>query len=91
MAIVNTKLSHTYFGNKKVVFGKSVIGGGVATGAVTKAIMELKIITHFKGTVKAAAASACSCTATFPCTADITIITSAINETVYWMATGIPG
>jgi hypothetical protein len=91
MVIVNTKLSHTFFGAKKVVFGKSVISGGVATGDVDLATMGLKRVTHFKGTVKAAAASSCSCTETFPCIVDITIITSAINQTVYWMAIGLPG
>lgn len=91
MAIANTKLSHTFFGNKKVVFGKSVLSGGVATGDVTKACMGLKRIDHFSGTVSDALTSSCSTSETFPCTVDITIITTNNDDTVYWMAIGTPG
>jgi len=90
MAIANSKISHTFFGDKKVVFGKSVLSGAAATGAIPLSVMGLKIVDHFEGTVSDAATSACSVTATFPCTAAITIITTNNDDTVYWKATGIP-
>jgi len=91
MAIANTKLSETFFGNKKVVYGKSVLSGGVATGDVTLACMGLKIVDHFSGTVSDALKSSCSVDAeVFPCTVDITIITTNNDDTVYWEAIGIP-
>jgi len=90
MAIANTKLSETFFGNKKVVYGKSVLSGGVATGDVTLACMGLKRVDHFSGTVSDALTSSCSTHEAFPCTVDITIITTNNEDTVYWEAIGIP-
>ena len=89
MAIANTRLSITFMGSKKVVYGKSVLSAAAATGAIPLAVMGLKIVTHFSGTVSDALTSACSVTNTFPSTASITIITTNNDDTVYWCAEGI--
>jgi hypothetical protein len=90
MAIANTRLSVEYFGNKKVVFGKSVLSGAAATGDVTLSTMGMKRVDYFSATVSDAATSACSVDAEpFPCYTDITIITTNNDDTVYWMAVGV--
>lgn len=89
MAIVTTILKKGFVGNRKVVYGKSVISGDVATGEV---VVPLKRILFFRGTVKAAAASACTANEDFPLAGStaVTIITSANNQTIYWYAVGDP-
>jgi hypothetical protein len=92
MAIANTRLSVEYFGNKKVVFGKSVLSGGTNTGDVTLSTLGMKRVDHFSGTVSDALTSIFSVNAEpFPCYNDITIITTNNDDTVYWMAVGVPG
>lgn len=89
MAIATTILRKTLEGNRRVVYGKSVISGDTATGEV---VVPLYRILFFKGTVAAAAASACSANETFPLAGStaVTILTSNNNETVYWRAVGDP-
>jgi hypothetical protein len=89
MTIVTTILRKTIEGNRRVVYGKSVIGGVTDTGEV---IVPLYRILFFKGTVAAAAASACSANETFPLAGStpVTIVTSNNDETVYWRAVGDP-
>lgn len=90
MAIVTTILRRTIEGGRRVVYGKSVISGGVATGEVTTSLGR---VIFFEGTVKSAAASAVTANETFPVqnkATAITIITSNNNETVYWRAVGDP-
>ena len=89
MAIANTKLSVEYMGDKKVVYGKSVISAGVATGDITLAVMGLKRVDFIDCTVSDALTSACTANEDFPCTNDITIITTNNDDTVYWKAIGV--
>jgi len=90
LTIVSSKLSATIHGNKKVVYGKSVISGTTNTGAVTLSTMGLKIVDFFdayaKGTTEPVFINE-----VMPCTEDITITTTANDQTVYWKAEGIPG
>lgn len=90
MAIANTRLSTTYFGDKAIVFGKSVISGTTATGDVDLATMHLKEVDIFLGTVKSATASGVNCNEDFPCKNDITVVTHNNDETFYWVAIGTP-
>jgi hypothetical protein len=91
MAIANTLLSVMYEGDKKIVFGKSVISGGVATGDIALSTMRLKRVDFIDFVVSDALTSACSANEDFPCTNDITIISTNNDDTVYWMAIGVPG
>lgn len=90
MAIANTKLSHTFWGNKKVVFGKSVISGATNTGDVTLAVIGLKRVDAFWFSVNRNAAEGMSVEEAFPCRNDITIHTTTNDMTVYWTAVGVP-
>lgn len=90
MTIVSTKLSSTIFGNKKIVYGKSVISGDTNTGAVTLSTMGLKIVDWFQGYAKGTT-EPIFVNEDMPCTADITITNTANNQTSYWKAEGIPG
>jgi hypothetical protein len=71
-----------------IIYGKSVIGGGVATGEIETGLYR---VLEFSGTVSSAVASAVSANEAFPLPkGTITVFTSNNNETIYWEAKGDP-
>lgn len=86
MAIANTIISRTVFGDKKVVYGKSVLSGGVSTADV---VTGLNRVESFFMNVAGGTQKGCSVNETFPLTkGDVTAVVETANGTFYWMAIG---
>jgi hypothetical protein len=87
MTIVNTIISRTVMGNKRVVKGKSVISGDVATGEV---VTGLSRIESFHIEVQGATQKGSSVNESLPLSSGtVTAVTESNNQTFYWTATGI--
>lgn len=87
MTIVNTIISRTVFGDRKVVYGKSVISGDVATGDVATGLNSVEM---FHMNVQGATQKGCSINESFPlASGDVTCVTETNNQTFYWMAIGL--
>lgn len=87
MAITTTILKRGNAGNFHVIFGKSVLSGGVTTGEV---VVPLKDIFYFNFIEKTTAQKGAAVNEDFPLRdTNVTIHTETSNGTVYWVAMGI--
>lgn len=86
MTIANTIFARTVMGDKKVVYGKSVLSGGSSSGEV---VTDLNRTEQFFMNVAGATQKGCSVNETFPLTkGTITAVVETANGTFYWMAIG---
>lgn len=88
MAIANTILTKTIWGNKRVIIGKSVLSGGSTSGDVdlTK---ELKVVEMLIPIQNGAAQQGSAVNEAFPLTATaVTTFVETANSTFYWIAIG---
>ncbi len=86
---INTTIDsndRTVFGDKKVVYGVSVISGDVATGDV---VTGLAYVEHFLAVVQGDTQKGCSINEDLPLSSgDVTVVTESNNQTFIWMALG---
>lgn len=87
MAITNTIFdTMTVFGNKRVVYGKSVVSGGSSGGDV---ITGLTRVDAFTITMGGASQQGSSVNETLPLdSGTVTVVNETANSTFYWMAIG---
>ena len=86
MAIANTILFRCNVGNRKIIGGKSIISGDVATGEID---VPLTNILMFKATTNGSAQKGVVVNKTFPLVnTDVTLINESNNATTYWWALG---
>ena len=87
MAIANTIIDRTVWGDKRVVYGKSVISGDTNTGDVATGLSRVEM---FQVTVSGATQKGCSVNETLPLSGgDVTVVTESNNQTFYWLAIGV--
>jgi len=87
MAIANTIIDRTVWGDKRVVYGKSVISGDTNTGDVATGLSKVEILLPV---VKGATQKGFSVNEDFPLSGgDVTVVTESNNQTFYWLAIGV--
>lgn len=87
MAIANTIIAKTVFGNKRVVIGKSVLSGTTNTGQVATG---LKRVEAFFLNVYGATQKGSSVDESFPLEGgDVDVVVESNDGTFQWMAVGI--
>ena len=88
MALATTITDWTYWGDKKVVYGKGVLSGTTNTGDVATG---LKRVGAFFLVQKATAQKGVAVNEDFPLAGgDVTIYTEDNDATFYWFAIGDP-
>lgn len=86
MAIATTIFNTTACGNRRMVSGKSVLSGNVATGDV---VTGLDYVDGFCVNVAGATQKGCSVNETFPLNSgDVTVVVETNDGTFYWTAFG---
>ena len=86
MAITTTILDRTVFGNKVVVYGKSVLSAGSSSGDV---VTSLNYVEMFLMDVAGDTQKGCSVNETLPLSSGtVTAVTETNNQTFYWEALG---
>jgi len=86
MAITNTIIDRSKFGDKEVVWGKSVISGGTNTGDVATGLAYVEM---FIPTTAGSAQKGIAVNETLPLSSgDVTIVMESNDGTAYWFAIG---
>ena len=87
MAIANTIIAQTVFGNKRVVIGKSVLSGTVATGDVVTGLDQVEF---FIPVVSGATQNGIAINETLPlASGTVTAVVETNDSTFYWIAVGL--
>jgi hypothetical protein len=86
MSVTNTIKAQFNVGNKRLVLGKSVIAGTVATAEV---VTGLATVDFFIPVVSAAAQQGVAVNETFPlASGTVTVLVETNDSTFYWAAVG---
>jgi len=86
MAITNTVIDKGTWGDKKYIYGQSVLSGGTNTGDVATGLrlVEFFAVSTYGGTQKNA-----SVNETLPLSGgDVTVVSESNDATLYWLAIG---
>jgi len=86
MAISNTIIRRSVFGNMRIVVGKSILSGGTNTGDAVTGLNRVEIFLPITG---GSAQKGIAVNETLPLSSgNVTVVTEANDATFYWLAIG---